>query len=368
MSEESKELIVIEKADVEKIFKEGGSKPILDHLKNRLDEFKKNIPDVNTKKGRDAIASFSFAFSRSKTYIDKFRLDLVAERKAKLKAIDNEGKIIRDTCDLFRDEARKPLTDWENAEKERVANIEARIQEITDRGNISSKDYQTSEEVGKDLESLKAIVIDETFEEFELAATKAKAAALTQLEAKFIVLQNAEKEKVEAERLEKERLEKEREELEKRIADEAAKRARIEAEEKAKREAEEKERKEKEEKERLEREKLEVRLALEKAEREKKEAEERAEKEKKEAAEKAEREKKEAVETEKRRQEEEKRREAEDARKREENKRHRNKIIGEIIDDLKASNISEKICREGGAKELINAVLEGKIRHLKIEF
>lgn len=234
MSEESKELIVIEKEGVEQIFKEGGSKTILSQLKKRLDEFV--VPDVTTKKGRDEIASFSYAFSKSKTYIDKFRIALVEKEKARLKIIDNEGKIIKDTCDLYRDLARKPLTDWENAEKERVAKHEQNIQTINDYINV---EVESSTQAKDLLEALKLVDTGEVFEEFELAATKAKAAALTQLEAKFIVLQNAEKEKAEAERLEKERLEKEREEREKRIAEEAVEAEKRRQEEETKREAEE---------------------------------------------------------------------------------------------------------------------------------
>lgn len=355
------ELIVIEKADIPSLFKQGGCDPILKRLREELDKFE---PDTSTATGRKEIASFANKFAKAKTLVDGYGKDLVADKKKEIAVVDAERKKLRDQCDEMKQEARKPLTDWENAEKERVANIEARIQEITEFREILFIQNQTSQTVKDAIERLKAIVVNESFEEFELAATKAKAEALTVIEAHYMVLKKKEDDEAEAERAEKERLKKERDEREKRIAEEAAERARVEAEEKAKREAEEKERKEREEKERLERERLEAQLALERAEREKKEAEERAEAEKKEAAEKAEREKREAVEAEKRRQEEEKRREAEEAKKREENKRHRSKVIGEAKADL----IYNSEIDENTLEKVITAILEGKIRHLKIEF
>jgi hypothetical protein len=347
---EENELIVVEENSVSVIFKKGGSQAILDKIK---EEVKKFVPDVSTAKGRKEIISMASKVSKSKTLLEWHGKKLVEGIKAQAKVIDIERKTIRDELDVLRDEVRKPVTDWENAEKKRVADIEARIYTISRYGDPYLVDsYESSVRVGIDLADLKRIVIDATFEEFELEANKVKQNSMMLLEAKLITLQNAEKEKAEAERLEKERLEKEQKEREERIAQEAAEKAKREAEEKARKEAEEKERKEKEERDRLEKEKLEAQLATEKAEREKKEAIERAE-----------REKQEAIEAERKRQEEEKRREKEEEEKRQANKRHRNKIVNEILDDLTNNSFPKTEMRW-----LVDCIIEGKIRHLKIEF
>lgn len=361
---EDQELIVVEEKNIELVFKKGGCDPLIKELREKLEKFK---PDISTAAGRKEIASFAYRFSKAKVYIDDHGKALVDAEKAKLKIVDAERRKFRDECDVMRDEARKPLTDWEDAEKQRVSDIETRIRDIE---NFVEQVYIdamgsdiTSAHLSSKLDELKAIIIDESFEEFELAATKAKEAVLTQLEAKFIVLQNQEKEAAEAERLEKERLEKEQKEREEKIAKEAAATATKEAEEKAAKEAEEKEQKEKEEKERLERETLEAKLATERAEREKKETEEKAERDKKEALDKAEREKREAIEDEKKRQEDEKRKEKEAEEKRQANKRHRGKINREA----KESFVSEGL-KEAEAEKIITMIAKGLIANITINY
>lgn len=49
------------------------------------------------------------------------RLELVADRKKELKAIDAEGARIWDELEALQKEVRQPLTEWENRDKERIA-------------------------------------------------------------------------------------------------------------------------------------------------------------------------------------------------------------------------------------------------------
>ena len=223
---ETSELVVVEPANIPALFKKDGCDPLLKRLHEELDKFE---PDITTAKGRKEIASFANKFSKAKTLIDGHGKALVEEEKTRLKIVDAERKKFRDECDIMKQEARKPLTDWEDAEKKRVADIEERITNINNHPETAFNDPSireiTSSHVAAALQKLKDIVIDDSFEEFELAATKAKEAALMHLEARFIVLQNAEKEKAEADRLEKERLAKEQKERETKIAKEAAEQA-----------------------------------------------------------------------------------------------------------------------------------------------
>ncbi|MCK5606741.1 hypothetical protein KAR91_32865 [Candidatus Pacearchaeota archaeon] len=386
---EQNELIVIETAKIPALFKKDGCNPIIEGLKKEAAKFK---GDVSTAKGRKEIASFARKFSTAKAYLDGLGKTLSDEYRAKIEPINGERNKIKTCCDELRDEARKPLTDWEDAERKRVADIELRVNHFAEYLEI---EFIDSEQIAKRLGEMKSIIIDDSFEEFELAATKAKQSAVTQLEAKFIVLQNAEKEKAEAERLEKERLEKEQKEREEKIAEEAAEAARKEAEEEAAKEAEGKEREEKEEREKLEKEKLQLQLDKEKAERETKEAEEnerrlkedhqkelddaaaklrermdKEEQDKKDAAEQAERDREAAVEAEKKRQAEQAEADRKADEKRQANKRHRNKIIKEINEDIKKWNIANVkfALNEEARQSLIEALIESKIRNVKVEF
>ena len=345
---EHNELVVIETASIPALFQKDGSDPIIEGLKKEAEKFK---GDVTTAKGRKEIASFARKFSTSKTYLGKLGKALSDELREKIAPIQAERNKIETCCDELRDKIRKPLTDWEDAEKKRVADIEARINEITRYGE-GAISYESSIRVKIDLDVLKSIVVDEAFEEFELAATKAKEASLTQLEAKFIVLQSQEKEKAEAERLEKERLEKEQKEREDRIAREAAEQATKDAEDAAAAEAEEKDRLAKEAIEKAERETLEAKEATEKAEREKNEA-----------AEKADREKQEAIDAETKRIEDEaevKRLEDEKLAK---NRTHR----GKLNKAAKASFVSEGF-DEAVSETLVKLIAKGKIANITINY
>ena len=352
------ELVVVEQANILALFQEDGCDPIIAGLKKKASEFK---GDITTSKGRDEIRSFARKFSSAKVYMDKLGKKLSDDYRAKIAPINAERNKIEVCCNELRDQVRKPLTDWEDAEKKRVADIEERITFI---GESIDCEYAGSYDVDIALKRIKAIVIDDSFDEFELAATKAKQNALERLEAKFIVLQNAEKEKAEADRIEKEQQEKDQKEREEKIAKEAAEKATKDAEEKAKKEAEEKERKDREEKERLEKETLQAKLDKETAEREKRETEEKSERDKKEALEKAEADKKQAIEDERKRQEEAKRKEDEAEEKRQSNKRHRKKINNEAKESLRTVTG----CSEEESERIIVVIAKGQISNVSINY
>ena len=110
-------------------FKPGGSEAVLAAL---FAEVRKQAAelDISTESRRAAIASLAYKVAKSKTALDKARKDLVADQKEALKAIDREGARIWDELEALQAEVRKPLTDWENAEKERIGNHEAALKLI----------------------------------------------------------------------------------------------------------------------------------------------------------------------------------------------------------------------------------------------
>ena len=116
------DLVVIEKTNALAVFT---SQEQLDPLIEAIEkEARSLVPDLSTKKGRDAIASMAHKVARSKTYIDNAGKDLVAELKALPKQIDESRRLVRERLDALKDEVRRPLTEWE-AKQERLKAEEA---------------------------------------------------------------------------------------------------------------------------------------------------------------------------------------------------------------------------------------------------
>lgn len=348
MNEETKELVVIEEANIPALFVEGGSDPIIEGLKREAAKFE---GDISTKKGRDEIKSFARKFSTSKTYLEGLGKALSDEYRAKIAPINEERNKIKACCDELRDQVRKPLTEWEDTEKKRVAGIEERIRQFEDYVDQSSV-FEFSHEAKELLDIVKAIDIDDSFEEFELAATKAKATAVTLLESKFIVLQNQEKEAAEVKRLEEERLEGERIKREEKLKQEAAEEATRKAEEKAKSEQEARDKTAQDAIDKAKQATLDAELAAATADRERREAEARA-KEKADLA----------VEDEKRRVAEDKRLADIKEQKRQDNVKNRNKIHKEAIASLVENGLSEK-----DARIFVTMVKDGLVKHISINY
>ncbi|APM54898.1 TolA protein [Klebsiella pneumoniae] len=118
------DLVVIEKKNAMAVFTNNDQlDPLIEAIEK---EARSLVPDVTTKKGRDAIASMAHKVARSKTYIDNAGKDLVAELKALPKQIDESRRVVRERLDALKDEVRRPLTEWE-AEQERIKDEEAML-------------------------------------------------------------------------------------------------------------------------------------------------------------------------------------------------------------------------------------------------
>ncbi|EPK9977807.1 hypothetical protein P5764_000829 [Acinetobacter baumannii] len=330
--------------------KRGGT----DELYERIaQEVCSHVPDVSTKKGRDAIGSLALKISKSKTLIEKCGKELVAEQKAQIKVIDDDRISIVKKLDLLRNEVLAPRDAWEQAEKDRVAKHEESI--------LSINFYKTAVIADKDsvwlkgvIRNVEEIIIDSSFEEFEEQAKIAKYETLEFLRTTLAAREKYEAEQAELERLRKSEQERLQREHEERIAHEAAERVRLEAERKAKEEAE-----------RVEREKQE---AIAKAEREKAEAEQR------EARLKAEKEAAElraqhAAEAERKRIEAEQAAKLEAERKAEEarlaNRAHMKKINNEALSAMMygVPGLTEEM-----AKELIRLIAKNEVPNISIKY
>ena len=73
----SNELVVPSKENALEVYqKQNGLDPFLEQIKKEIDSF---VPDVTTKKGRDAIASMAYKVAKSKTALDDVGKELVAD-------------------------------------------------------------------------------------------------------------------------------------------------------------------------------------------------------------------------------------------------------------------------------------------------
>lgn len=336
------DLVVIEKQNAMAVFT---TKEQLDPIIEAIEkEARSLVPDVSTRKGRDAIASMAHKVARSKTYIDNAGKDLVAELKALPKQIDESRRIVRERLDALKDEVRRPLTEWEDAEKARTEALQQRLVDLRALSEVidAAGNYLPSADIHARIQEAKSVVLDDSWQERAAEAGVAKDSTIQQLEASLAVAQKREREAAELERLRKEAEEKARLEREETIRREAAEQAKRVAEAKAKAELEAAARREAEEK---------ARADL--AERQRIEAEQRAAREKQEAEARAEREKAAAVEAErlKARQAEEKRlaeekRVADEAAARAANIAHQKRINNEAKDDFVKGGIPEEFARK----------------------
>lgn len=86
--------------------------------------------DGTTSKGRDKLKSVAYSVAKAKTAIDGTGKELVAEAKAKIKIVDDNRKAVRDELDALRDEIRRPVTEWEEAQKAEQAKIDSLLAEL----------------------------------------------------------------------------------------------------------------------------------------------------------------------------------------------------------------------------------------------
>ncbi|MBL8283238.1 MAG: hypothetical protein JNJ87_15750 [Acinetobacter junii] len=352
MNAQVNELQVLEQNVIVAAFaKRGGTDELFEHI---AQEVRSHVPDVTTKKGREAIGSLAMKVSKSKTLIEKCGKELVAEQKAQIKLIDDDRIAIVKKFDALRDEILAPRDAWEQAEKDRVKKHQDAIIGIKMPADLlqNHPTEWTSENIKVAINDLEGVCIDSSFEDFEQEAKIAKFETLEKLRTALAAREKYEAEQAELERLRKEQLEREQRERDERIAKEAADKARIEAEAKALAEQR-----------RVEREKQE---AQEKAEREKRETAERearliAEKEEAELrAQQAALIERQRIEREQAAKEEAERK-AEEARLA--NVEHMRSINQEILNKLCAIGLDE-----GQAKAVITAIARNQIPNVSIKY
>lgn len=376
-------LATIERMTALQVFAPGAVDPLLDGI---AAEVRRADIDVTTEKGRRAIASLAYKVARTKTFLDDMGKDLVAQWKVRSNAVDTERRKIRDRLDALRDEARKPLDDYEAANEKRIAAHKEVIAEI-ERASIFAVLNPSSDEIATRLASLREPDTRD-WQEFAAKATSVRVATVALLRERHAAALATEAQAAELERLRAEAAERERQDAaekqrqrEAAIAAKAAEDARIAAELKAREEAEAAERAAEAERQRIaletaereraaaaEREQLEAeRLAAEEraaqAERDRAEAAGLNERKLAAAAEQAERDRVAAVEAERARVAEAQRVADAETARRLANKVHRTKINREALAALVTAGLAD-----ADGRKVVEAIARGEVPHVTIAY
>lgn len=334
----------------------GGTQQLVARI---AEEARKHVPDVTTKKGRDAIGSNAMKVSKSKTLISKLGKDLVAEEKARIKLVDADRIQAEKELDALRDEILAPRDAWEQAEKDRVSGHNAFIMSFVVMSAPQAYENRDSQFIKGIISEIENTVIDDSLEGFKDQAELAKFKALEVLRPALVAREKYEAEQAELERLRIAEQARQQQERDAQIARDATEKANREAEEKARFEAE------KVQRDKAESEQREARLL---AQKEAAVLREEALKQKAiDDAKQAEIDKQQAVEAERKRAEAEQVAKAQaeiDANAaREKNVAHKKKICGEALKGLTDLGIAPE-----RGRDILNAINKGLVPHVSIKF
>lgn len=168
-----------------------------ERVKAETDAF---VPDLSTDAGRKAIAAMAFKVTKTKTAIDAARKTLTEDARKQVEAANAAGRVIWDRLEALAAEVRKPLTEWELAEKARVAECEGVLNLLREAAVVRVGD--TAESVGARLAEVEATVIDPArFMELAELAANSRETALNTLRAAAERIAQEERDRAELERL-----------------------------------------------------------------------------------------------------------------------------------------------------------------------
>ncbi|MCS4063668.1 hypothetical protein [Pseudomonas putida] len=201
MSAEQK-LIAIEEiseANAPAIYVAGGLQQFIDLVKGEVDG---EVPDLETRKGRERIASLAAKVSKSKTAVEKPGRDYLRRLKEMPKVVEAELRDFVTKMDALRDETRRPLTEWEAAEDARIDCHNDAINRMKDLAvELGALD---AEQLQARIIELSAFQLGEAWEEFEAEAARTKETSLKAAQAALAVRQKYDAEQADLARLRRE--------------------------------------------------------------------------------------------------------------------------------------------------------------------
>ena len=298
--------------------------------------------DASTPVSRRELASIAYSVAKAKTGIDGEGKDLVAEAKQKIKVVDDNRKAVRDALDKLKDDIRRPVTEFEEAEKKRLAVIQDVIDQLSSlaSANDANGGRLSAEQLRLRRHQAAALAKNDYGDMAAEVAEKA-AECIKFLDTAITAADEYEQQQAEIQRLQAEQAAREQAERDAKIAAEAAEKARAEAEAKAKAE-----------REASERARIEAQLRAEQAEQREKDAAARAEAEKQAA-----------IESERQRQQQEQQATAAAEAERAANVENQRKVNRTVMAAMLECGIEEE-----AAKAFLIKVVQGKVPHLKITY
>jgi len=338
--------------------------------------------DVSTEEGRAAIKSMAYKIARSKTALDEMGKGLTEQARKQIELVNAERNRLKEKMQALQDDVRRPLTEYEGREKQRVEEREARIAEMS--GLLVMLTNGPHAEV-VDLEARitkLAQLAQFDWQEFSDRAAKMEAEVRRQLTERLEARQKHDAEQAELARLRAAEEERQRKEREEKIAAEAAAKAKADAEAKAAEEARLAQEKADREKAEIEAQKKaeadraaaaeaaaqkaeEDRIAAEqKAAADKKAAEEKHAADLKAAEEKAAKDAEAAAQAERDRQAAEKKAEEDAAAKRAADIEHKRKVNNEAVQAL----IKHAALDETQARAVIATIASGQVPNVSIKY
>lgn len=167
------------------------------HIRREVEAFE---PDLTTNKGREAIKSFAFKITRTKTAIDDAGKKLNEEARAKIGVVDAARRDARETLDAMAKAVRAPLTEWEEAEKARIEWCRTVIADLKAGAVVMLED--TSDSVRKRGEAAWNVLLSaDTFGDMLDEAQQAKDATVATLKTALARLTKEEADRAELEKL-----------------------------------------------------------------------------------------------------------------------------------------------------------------------
>jgi colicin import membrane protein len=397
---EQMELMVVDAQNAVQIFTCGGMNAILDGIEAKVRAISL---DPSTHEGREEIRSVAYRVARTKVALDAEGKKLTEGWREATKKVNEERRRAEDRLTQLAEDVRRPLTDFENKEKLRVEAHEAALADITGlHAMVAASPDLSLDVLDIYLRDLRAAQPDRAWEEFSYRAKSAREAAEDYIARRMDQRKRYEVEQEDIARLRREEAERIQRERDEQLKYEAAEKARLEAERKAAVEAEaerqrvatearrvqeehdralrEAEAKRKAEEKRLadeahaielkrlaeENAKIAALKAAADAEAARIASEKKAEADRIAAQKKAEADKQAAIAKERERVEAERKKAEADRLKREADQKLRLKIRGEIADDLRGGSSMEM--DEDVSLWIADALLDGKIRHVKVVF
>jgi hypothetical protein len=167
--------------------------------------------DMSIAKNRDAVASYAYSISRTKTGLDAAAKDVAGDAKKIVDAVNDERSQLKSTLDKLRDIARAPLDAWQAAENAKAERAAAKRQELSSLpascALMSSAElYEAAdfidtpfskEEYGEEAHNLIALREETRLKLFDMMAAKKKsedeAAELEQLRAEKAAREEADR-------------------------------------------------------------------------------------------------------------------------------------------------------------------------------